>query len=280
MSRYDRYDDRPRRRRPRDDEDDRPRARRRAERDWRDADEDDYDDRPRRKKRRPTETSTVGAIGLVIGGFGLLVSFMPCFASLSLIPAGIGLIVGFVGLYLAQRSDGRQGYGVPITAMTVSAAAVLVAVSWLYAGKWFGKKAQEFGARVEAEAAKEDARRKAELAKAAREVQAANPDAVVRVSAVQFYQAGANDDGADEFYKNKVIEVTGIFHEVDLTDEEEEYTVQLKGGPARFSMVHCHFAKDPDTRAKLAQLQPGQTVTIRGKCLGDGPFLEACILVP
>jgi hypothetical protein len=44
--------------------------------------------------------------------------------------------------------------------------------------------------------------------------------------------------------------------------------------------VNCLFAKDPATRARLAQLQPGATITIRGKCLGDdGPILEACVLV-
>jgi tRNA_anti-like len=284
MPRNDDDDDRPRRRRRRDDEDDddRPRSRRRAQRDWRDADEDDYGDRPRRKKRRPTETSTVGAIGLAIGAIGLLVSFMPCFASISLIPAGIGLIVGFIGLYLAQRSDGRQGYGVPITAMAISFAAVLVAVGWLVVGKEFRKEMTKRLDRedreIQAEMAKEEARHKAEVAQASKDVQAASPDAVIRVTAAQFYQAYDNDsDRADRFYKNKVIEVTGVVHEVDF--QGEVYTVHLKAGREEHETVDCNFAKNPEMRERLAQLRPGQTVTIRGKCLGDGSDLEACILV-
>jgi hypothetical protein len=283
MSRSDRYDDRPRRRKRRDeeeDEDDRPRARRRAHREYRDPDEDDG--RPRRKKRRPTETSTVGTIGLVIGGIGLLVSFMPCFASISLIPAGIGLIVGFVGLYLAQRSEGRQGYGVPITAMAISFAAVLVAVGWLVVGKEFRKEMAKRWDREDkdfaAEVAKEEARHKADIAQAAKDVQAASPDAVIRVSAAQFYKAYDDDsDRADRFYKNKVIEVTGVVHEVNF--QGDVYTVLLKGGPQEHETVDCNFAKNPEARERLAQLRPGQTVTIRGKCLGDGSDLEACILV-
>src|SRR3954447_18408276 len=135
MPRYDDDDDdRPRRRRPRDDDeddDDRPRSRRRA------FEDDDYD-RPRRKKKarpRAKEMSTLGAIGLGVGALALLVSLMPCFASQSLIPAGIGMVIGFIALVLAQKSDGRQSYGMPIAAMSVSFVAVLIGVGWLFLGK-------------------------------------------------------------------------------------------------------------------------------------------------
>jgi hypothetical protein len=211
----------------------------------------------------------------------LLISFMPCFASKALIPAGIGLITGFIALVLAQKSDGRQGYGLPIAAMSVSAVAVLIGVGWLILGKQLEKAGDRMIADIEQQAAKEDAKRKAELEKAAKEVQTASPEGVIRVTAQAFYQASADDDDGDRFdrmYKNKVIEITGVFHEVNLTGEDG-FVVLLKGGPDRFDTVPCRFAKNPDTRAKLTQLQPGQTVTIRGKCLGDGPVLEACILV-
>ncbi|HKB05069.1 MAG TPA: hypothetical protein VKD90_22790 [Gemmataceae bacterium] len=280
MPRYDDDDDdRPRRRRRLDEEEDddyRPRSRRRS---YRDDDEDDYEEPPRRRrKKRPKQMSTLGAIALGIAVLALLVSFMPCFASISLIPSGIAMIVGFIALVVAQKSDGRQGMGMPIAALSVGFVAVLVGVGWLFLGKQLEKKFERMGAEIEADAAKEEAKRQKELAKAADEVKAANPDGVIRVSAAQFYKAYDDDeDRADRFYKNKVIEVTGVVHELNFRGEV--YTVMLKGGADEFETVDCSFAKDPGVRERLAQLRPGQTVTIRGKCMGGFSDLEACILV-
>jgi tRNA_anti-like len=276
MPRYDDDDDRPRRRRG--DDDDRPRARRRLAWD----DEDDYEDFPRRRRARPRakEMSVLGAIGLGVGVVALLVAFMPWFASKALIPAGIGLVIGFIALVMAQKSDGRQGYGMPIAAMSASVVAVLIGVSWLFLGKQLRKEFnrepvvvtredREFAAEI----AKEEARRKVELAQAAQEVQAGGN--VIRVSAFELARAyDQDDDRADALYSGKVLEVTGQVEELDLTGET--YTVLLKGIPD--DSVNCEFAKDPAVRARLVQLKPGDTVTIRGKCPGSST-LEACILV-
>jgi tRNA_anti-like len=276
-------DDRPRRRRPRydeeEDQDERPRARRKSSRDQ---DEEDYEDPPRRRRRRKAkETNVVGTIALVIAVGALVVAlFMPCLASFSLIPAGIGIIVGFIALVLAQKSDGRQGTGLPITALSISAAAILIAVGWLFIGKKVEKKFEEIGAQAEAEAAKEEAKRKKERAKAATEVQTAGASGALRVSAVQFARAYEQDeDRADAMYRNKVIEVTGTVKELDLVNSDEAYIVELIGGPDEFDTVDCEFAKNPATRAELIKLKPGDTVIIRGKCLGGSPTLEACVLV-
>jgi tRNA_anti-like len=259
-------DDRPRRRRPRyeddDDEDVRPRAR-----------------RTRRKK--PKQTNVVGAIALVIAIGALVVAvFMPCLASFSLIPAGIGIVVGFIALVIAQKSDGRQGTGLPITALSISAAAILIAVGWLFLGKKVEKKFEQIGAEAEAQAAKEEAKRKKDLAKAATEVQAAGSDGVIRVSAVQFARAYTqNERRADATYKNKVLEVTGTVQEVSVEEDVEEYAVLLVGGGEDFDSVGCSFGKNPAIRAALMRLKPGDTVIIRGKCMGFGPSLAGCVLV-
>src|SRR6478735_6971308 len=154
---------------PRDDEDedeDRPRKRRRV-------DDDEDEDRPRPKKKkkakaRAKEMSVVGIIGLVVGVVALLTSFMPCFASLALIPAGIGIVIGFIALVVAQKSDGRQGIGMPIAGLSVSAVAVLIAIGWLVLGKQLEKKFEKEGKEAEAQAQKEDAARKKESASAAK----------------------------------------------------------------------------------------------------------------
>jgi hypothetical protein len=269
------------RRRVDDDDDDRPSSRRR----FRDDEDDDYEERPRqkkikpKKKKRPKEMSVVGMVALAIGAIALLLSFIPCFASISLVPAGIGIITGFVGLVISQKSDGRQGPGLPIAGMGVSAVAVLVGIGWLVLGKQIEKQWDREMKEVEAEIAKEEAQRKDELAKAATEVKNAQPGAVIRVTAAQFYNAYDDEDRADGWYKNKVLEVTGAFDEVDFRGSGETYIVHLKGGADEDETVECHFAKDQAVRARLAALRPGQQVIIRGKCLGGGPIIEACILV-
>jgi hypothetical protein len=221
--------------------------------------------------------SVVGIIGLVIGVVALLTSFIPCFASLALIPAGIGIIVGFIALVIAQKSDGRQGVGMPIAGLSVSAVAVLIGVGWLVLGKQLEKKFNKDFKEDMAQAAKEDAARKKESASAAKEVQAAAAGGAIKVTAQQFYKAYEDDeDRGDRLYKNKIIELTGTVDEVSFTGET--YTVLLKaGGPD--DKVDCQFAKDPAVRDRLAQLKPGQQVTIRGKCLGGDASIEACVLV-
>jgi hypothetical protein len=205
-------DDRPRRRRPRDDgeDDDRPRKRRAR-------DDDDEDDRPqtrrksydedddetvrrKRRKSRPVkkQLNVVGVISLVIGGLGLVSSFICCIASYSLIPSGIGLIVGFVGLIVANRSEGRQGPGLPIAGMSISFVAVLIGIGWLVAGKQIQKKFDKEFKEEEARFAKEEESRNNERAKAAAEVKNAAPGSVTRVTAVQFFKAYVDDaDRAD-----------------------------------------------------------------------------------
>ncbi|HJZ92277.1 MAG TPA: hypothetical protein VKE40_15485 [Gemmataceae bacterium] len=278
-------DDRPRRRRPRynddDDDDDRPRSRRSSSRDQ---DEDDYEDAPRPRKQRkskPKQTNVVGAIALVIAIGALVVAvFMPCLASFSLVPAGIGIVVGFIGLVIAQKSDGQQGTGLPITALSISAAAILIAVGWLFLGKKVEKKIEQIGAEAEAQAAKEEAKRKKDVATAAREVKAAGPDGVIQITAVQLARAyEQNDKRADATYKNKVLEVTGTVHDLSLDEDEDEYAVLLVGGGEDFDSVGCSFAKNPAIREALMRLKPGDTVIIRGKCMGFGPSLAGCVLV-
>src|SRR5947207_14187518 len=123
---------------------------------------------------------------------------------------------------------------------------------------------------------KEEAERKKELAKAADQVKAAEPDGVLRVTPAQFYKAYEDDaDRADAVYKNKVVEMTGVVDEVNFRGET--YTVALKAGGQEGQTVDCEFAKDPAVRARLGQRQPGSTVTIRGKCRGgNGDTMESC----
>jgi hypothetical protein len=273
---YDDDDDRPRKRpRPRDDDDDRPRARRRP----RDDERDDYDDRPRKKRRsklRAPETNVVGVISLVIGILAVLFSFIPCLGLYAFIPGGVGLILGVIGLLMSYSSEGRYKRGMPIAGLSVNAVAILFGLSWIFVINHWKKELNKFDKDFQAEMAKTEAERKKEQAAAANEVKTAGAGGALRVTADQFAQAYLNnEEQADRMYKHKVLEVTGAVAELDFTGEM--YSVHLKAGAD--SQVYCEFAKTPEVRARLAQLQPGTQVTIRGKCLGDGPQIEACVLV-
>jgi hypothetical protein len=258
---------------PRDDYYDRPRARRAYD------PEDDFDDRPRRPRGKNSGSAAhvLGAVSLALGLPALATSFS-C-GGIGIAPGVIGLGLGIIGFLVAHQSRRGQSLILPILGSAVSAAAVLASIVALV---WFVQSVQQMEKDIQAEMAKEaqaGADREAERATAAAEVAAADAAGrAVRVSAHQFYKAWEDDeDRFDARYKNKVIEVTGVFDEVDLTDEDG-YIVLLKASE-QGDTVDCLFDKTPEVRARLLKLKPGRTVTIRGKCLGGGPTLEACILV-
>ncbi|HEX3150248.1 MAG TPA: hypothetical protein VHR66_19385 [Gemmataceae bacterium] len=299
-------DDRPRRRRPADDDDDddRPVARRKPKRDDDDdddrpsvrrkpsRDDDDDDDRPkvrrrkplddddddeprpkrRKKKSRPQQVGVAGSIAITAGIIALSMYFT-CFGVFSIIPAGIGLILGGIGLVMALKSDGRQTPIVPAIGSGISLIATVLAIIAIINVTRTVKEIQKDIKEGQARYEKEEAERKRELAKAKTEVQAG---ASLRITAIQFAKAYEDsEERADALYKNKVLEITGIVDEVDFMGDT--YTVILKAG--KDETVHCEFAKDPAIRAQLGQLQPGMNVIIRGKCLGGGAVIEACVLV-
>jgi hypothetical protein len=278
-------DDRPRSRRRPPDDDDRPPAGRRA-RDEDADDEDDHDDRPRsrRRKQKQPQVSITGVAALVTGALALGMSFT-CFGGLAVIPALIGLVLGLIGYLNAQKSRGRQSPLLPIGGGVVSLAATVVSVIAIVsfvrdvnkARRDFKAGFEEAGKKWEQEWEKAEAQRKKDLARAAGQVQAAGPGGAVQVTAAQFYKLWDDDeDRFDAVYKDKIIEITGTVDELNFAGDT--YTVLLKAGMPD-ETVDCEFAKDPNVRARLAQLKPGDQVRIRGKCLGDGPTLEACILV-
>jgi tRNA_anti-like len=258
---------------PRDDYYDRPRARRAYE------PEDDYDDRPRgpRRKTSGSAAHVLGAVSLALGLLSLATSF-GC-GAIGIAPGVIGLGLGIIGFLVAHQSRRRQSLILPILGSAVSAAAVIASIVALV---WFVQSVQQLEKDFQAEMAKEaqaEAEREAERATAAAEVAAADAaERAVRVTARQFYLTWEEDeDRFNALFKNKVIEVTGVFDEVDLAIEDG-YAVLLKAGQEA-DTVDCVFEKTPEVRARLLQLKPGQTVTIRGKCLGGEPTLDACVLV-
>jgi len=270
-------DDRPRRRsRRRDEEEDddgRPQARRPARRHY---EEDDYDDRPRkRRKKKRAEQSSMGMVALIIGICSVVLAFIPCIGVVAIVTGLAGLIIGFFAMLSAHKSDGQISGGLPIAGLSVSALSVILAAGWLIFFKKVGNEIKQADARIQAEVEKDRQEHKANVAKATTEVQSAtNP---IQVTAVQLAQAyDQDDDRAETYYTNKVLEVTGTVERVELDETDDTYTVYLRGGRRRESLS-CEFTKDPATRAQLSQLRPGAQVRIRGKYTGD-MVMEGCII--
>ena len=86
-----------------------------------------------------------------------------------------------------------------------------------------------------------------------------------------------NGVAADQKYKDKIIEVTGV---VDTIDKDITDTIYIKLKTGQYSsMAYCYLAAKHTNEA--ASLRKGQTITLRGKCDGKlmGINLRGCVLV-
>ena len=249
---------------PRDDheDDDRPRRRRHGDDDFDDARrrhhqaEDDYEDEPRR--RRPEkQVSILGIFSLVKGIGALIASFVPCIGAIAILPGLLGLVLGIIGYVIARKSNGRQGTGLPVAGMSVSAAAIVIA------GIWIGVMGAISG-----------------TAPTGPPVALDGPEATgeVAVTAGQLDRAfEANERKGHTDYEGKTVVVTGVIDSI-ARDQPGVVVVRLEG--AERSTVVCELRKDND--GPLAGKEPGDQVTLRGKCKGrvNGRIkVDGCVVV-
>jgi hypothetical protein len=99
----------------------------------------------------------------------------------------------------------------------------------------------------------------------------------MRVSARQLYaDYEANGVAADEKYKGKVLQVTGVINDIDRDIMDNIY-VTLKGDQY-FGDIQCFFAESHLGTA--SQLSKGQKITVKGLCDGKlmNVMLKGCIV--
>ena len=88
------------------------------------------------------------------------------------------------------------------------------------------------------------------------------PSGIVQIDAGQLYQEFRNNAlRADNQYKGKMLQITGRIHEIK-PDAFGNYVVDLNG----YEQVRIYFIAEELN--KIAYLEPGQIITIIGKCDG------------
>jgi hypothetical protein len=271
----------PSQRRDRDDEFDDDRPARRRPRDEYDA-RDDYADGPGGARRGPVGkgVNVCGLIALIMGIVGLIFALIPCIGVIGIPIAAIGLLLGFIGLLTSGKTTGR---GLPIAGTCVSLAGLLIGGGWLlffvYASKRGQERIEVMQKEMEAQAkvAQEQAKAKEEEQKKKDRELREGP--AITVTADKLYEEyDANPLSADTKYKNKVLEVSGTVLRVDR-DAFGRVAVELDA--TGDGMIRCEFPRE--AKDQLEKVQSKAKVVIRGRCTGaagkDKVKLENCVLV-
>lgn len=89
----------------------------------------------------------------------------------------------------------------------------------------------------------------------------------------------SNEVAADEHYKGKVLEVSGIIRSIGKDIMDTMYVSLEGGGEFEMRGVQCYFADSE--RNKLATLSKGRWITIKGRCDGlmMNVLLKECVIV-
>jgi hypothetical protein len=110
--------------------------------------------------------------------------------------------------------------------------------------------------------------------------ESSEPTPAIKTSAIQLVNDyKANEVAADQTYKGKIVEVSGVIESV-AKDIMDTMYVSLHGGAEfEFRGVQCYFASK--NTARLARLSKGLPITIKGQCDGlmGNVLLKNCIIV-
>ena len=97
----------------------------------------------------------------------------------------------------------------------------------------------------------------------------------LKVSAVKLYNDyNANEIAADEKYKGKIIEVTGVVRDIGNDIMDNAYITLV--GDQYFGDIQCYF----NEKSVVASLSKGKRITVMGSCSGlmMNVHLNDCII--
>lgn len=97
----------------------------------------------------------------------------------------------------------------------------------------------------------------------------------IQVSAKDLLSAyEENELNADNQYKDKLLEITGIVDDIGTDILDDVYVTLGDGEEFSFATVQCYF-KDKEEIDKVASLKSGDEITIIGTC--DGQFFNVSL---
>lgn len=104
----------------------------------------------------------------------------------------------------------------------------------------------------------------------------------IKISANRlFKEYEANQVAADEKYKDKILEISGIVDDIGKDIADQIYVALKVGGEYEISVVQCYFSGEHTSEA--AQLKKGQKITIKGKCeeqnIVGNIIINGCVIV-
>lgn len=105
-------------------------------------------------------------------------------------------------------------------------------------------------------------------------------EADVKINAWQLLsEYKSNEVAADQKYKGKILEVSGIVGDIKKDILDDLYVTLGSGGRFEMQQVRCSFQKKYTER--LASLRKHSRLTVRGRCKGlmMNVMLEDCIIV-
>lgn len=207
----------------------------------------------------PKTVSGLGVAGLVCGIIALMFAWIPFIGCLTLPLAIIAGLLALAGM-IVSVAGGRSGIALPVTAGVVAVVAFILPFVIPVLIGVVGQAAQ----------------RRAGTAPAVATV-AAPP---VRAFSVEELVAKsvADEVAADAELKGARLQVTGAVERVAKGPLGEPYVV-MGGGKESGRAVQCVF--DKTQSAGLANLQPGQVITVRGRfsSIGLNVQVRECELV-
>src|SRR5437588_4189519 len=103
----------------------------------------------------------------------------------------------------------------------------------------------------------------------------------ITISAEDLYKAyEANEAEAEKLYQGKIVIVTGPVGTTSTPEEGMGRPAIILVDAKQKPIVNC-FGFSPNDKEAIAKLKAGQTVTVKGKCMGKvataEPTLEDCV---
>jgi hypothetical protein len=100
------------------------------------------------------------------------------------------------------------------------------------------------------------------------EIQAQREARKMVVAAAQLLDDFQNNRDADQKYKGKYLEISGLVERTGVDGAETPFVILHAGDEHAKIKIECFFEEELDGGARVGRLRQGQTITVRGEYFG------------